>query len=334
MIDSAAAKKGRIGVDVVIPVYNCETFVAKAIESVVEQTYQVERIIVVDDGSTDSSGAIVLDLCKKYDGLIQYFKKPNGGPSSARNWGIARCRADLIAFLDSDDVWAKNKLERQLTLWKASPFEKLGVVYCAYDLIDGNGNQIHDMHIIHPREELRGKIFGALLRANLICGSDSGVLVGRECFEKVGVFDESLHGAEDWDMWLRIAREYCFDYATEPLVSIRLHARNAQKDIAKMVSNDARFVDKWISAASGEYAGIRREWRRMLTSMMMAVMRDSSLKGVRLPMLRRMKLFPITFGSVRLYVAMKLILDFLFTTYRETAGRTKGLLKSLRALAR
>ena len=98
-----------MSIDVVIPVFNCERYIAKAILSAIEQSCPASRIFVVDDGSTDASSMIVRKLCEKYEKL-EYIRKPNGGLSSARNAGIRKTDADYVAFLDSDDEWHSAKL--------------------------------------------------------------------------------------------------------------------------------------------------------------------------------------------------------------------------------
>lgn len=238
---------GRCPVDVVIPVYNGAPFIEKALRSVLDQELLPERIIVVDDGSTDDTAVIVRGV--RGEVPICYLHKENGGLSSARNAGVRACTARYVAFLDADDEWCPNKLTEQLALFEGSGFPDLAAVYCRYDVIDENSNPVRECHIVEPDPGNRGAIFERLLAGNVITGSGSGILVKREALLAVGDFDETLSACEDWDMWLRLARQYRFDYVAEKLVSIRRHGANLQKDKVLMFENALAFYNKWSEAA-------------------------------------------------------------------------------------
>jgi glycosyltransferase involved in cell wall biosynthesis len=225
-------------VDVVIPVYNGARFLAAAIESVLAQTLPPRRLIVVDDGSCDESAQIA----RRYAcGAVELVvvQKPNGGLSSARNAGIARCRSELVALLDADDVWAPHKLARQVARFAESELSDLGVIYCSYDDIDEHGQPLLNFPSMPLTRGLRGRIRRRLFRGNLVAGSGSAVLVRRACLERVGGFDERLPSSEDWEMWLRLAEHYAFDYVDEVLVHLRRHggSMQAQRE-AQMLRTD------------------------------------------------------------------------------------------------
>ncbi len=114
-------------ISVVIPVYNGEKYIAKAIQSVVDQTLPPYEIIIVNDGSTDDSALILVDLAKKYP--IQYYQKKNGGQSAARNYGVQVSHGDLIAFLDQDDIWYPHHLEELVKPFLENSYPELGWVY-------------------------------------------------------------------------------------------------------------------------------------------------------------------------------------------------------------
>ena len=124
-------------ISVVIPVYNGEKYIAKAIQSVVDQTLPPHEIIVVNDGSTDASASILAELAQKYP--IQYYQKENGGQSSARNYGVRVSQGDLIAFLDQDDVWYPNHLEELVKPFLEKSYPELGWIYSTIDEIGANG---------------------------------------------------------------------------------------------------------------------------------------------------------------------------------------------------
>lgn len=210
---------------------------------------------------------------------ITVVDKENGGLSSARNAGIMSSDADWIAFLDADDVWLPQKLERQSALIHKTEWPDLGLVYCGYHLFSTelSSPRNEGMHI---DEELRGRVYARLFRGNRIAGSGSAVLVKRRCFDEVGNFDQTLSAYEDWDMWLRIAERYPVDYVDETLVGIREHSGNMQKDHSLMQENLARFYVKWfrrVGHASVEGKMLSRYLaQRMVGSIMRGDMRKAA----------------------------------------------------------
>jgi glycosyltransferase involved in cell wall biosynthesis len=234
-------------IDVVIPLFNGEKYIIAALRSVENQTLPPTRIIIVDDGSTDRSAELISSYQCRI--TIQCIHQENRGLSAARNRGIEHCDSDYIAFLDADDEWLPQKLAKQLEVFRSAAQENLGIVYCDYCTLD------EQTSVTEPAKrgpELRGEIFQRLLGGNLISGSGSSVLIKRECFTTAGLFDEELTACEDWDMWLRIAASYAFDYVSEPLVKIRKHSGNMQKNKLHMFRNTLVFYDKWCAFAQDD----------------------------------------------------------------------------------
>lgn len=231
-------------IDVIIPVYNGQDFIEEAVQSVFNQTILPKRLIIVDDGSTDATESIIEHLNGPVP--IKYVKKANGGLSSARNTGIITSTAPLLAFLDADDIWEKDKLALQLEVFKKSNVPSLGVVYCDYYMMNSNGTRLTDYNHYKLDSKIKGDIFTELLDGNKVAGSGSAVLVRHDCFGKVGEFDEQLPAMEDWDMWLRIAQAYGFDYAPKKLVGIRRHSTNMSTNDRKMRLASVRVLNKWI----------------------------------------------------------------------------------------
>lgn len=205
-------------VSILIPAYNAMEYLPATINSVLSQTYRNFEVVVVNDGSTDNVEAWINSLP---DRRVRLVSQPNQGLASARNTGLNHAKGDYIAFIDADDIWLPNKLERQVHLLDTQP--EIGLVYTWIALIDGAGK---------PQGKLRknyakGDVWVPLTTHNIVeCGSVA--LVRRECFDKVGLFDESLplSCSEDWDMWLRIAAHYSFGLVAKPLVQYRCHANN------------------------------------------------------------------------------------------------------------
>jgi glycosyltransferase involved in cell wall biosynthesis len=204
-------------VSVIIPTYNRANLIEKAIRNVLNQTYQDFEIIVIDDGSTDNTREIIRSFNDKRVKYIKKYKK-NKGISVARNVGIKMARGKYFALLDSDDEWLPEKLDKQIKILQDGSSE-LGVVYSNLCYIDENGKNMNKLR--NPKKE--GYIYEDLLGENYV-GPPSTLLIRKECFHKVGLFDNLLNAMEDWDMWIRIAKYYRFSLIKIPLVKYRLHS--------------------------------------------------------------------------------------------------------------
>jgi glycosyltransferase involved in cell wall biosynthesis len=185
-------------ISVVIPTHNREELIARAVRSVQNQTYKDLEILVVSDGSTDGTKAVVESLAKDDDRIrfIEYF--PAKGGNTARNTGIKASQGEYVAFLDDDDEWLSDKLECQIKVMESS--EKIGLVYTG-------------VHIIYLNEKaeysFRAKEHGDLKERILIdncIGTTSTVMVRRSLFEKTGLFDEALKARQDYDLWIRFCQ--------------------------------------------------------------------------------------------------------------------------------
>jgi glycosyltransferase involved in cell wall biosynthesis len=199
-------------VSVIIPTYNREKLIGRAIESVLAQTYTDFEIIVVDDGSKDNTKVVV----QQYKGNIKYVYQPNGGSSSARNRGIKESTGEYIAFLDSDDIWIQEKLAIQVDILDRN--KNIGIVCSRMPIFDKEGRQIG----FKPQEHI-GKDFNELI-AQWGDLPTSTVMTRRECFDKAGLFDTSLKTVQDFDMWLRIARQYdIYEYKDQCLARYFRH---------------------------------------------------------------------------------------------------------------
>lgn len=298
-----------VPIDVVIPLYNAERYIEEAVRSVLSQTAPPQRLIVVDDGSTDGSASVVNRLADEFNGptRIEMLSTTNGGLSSARNKGLARCASDLVAFLDADDVWMPTKLEEQSHLFAASPVKDLVLVHSDYHLIDELGKPYAGEPVIHPTPDFRGDVFARLLKVNLVSGSGSAVLVRRSAIERAGGFDERLRAAEDWDMWLRLSREGGFDHVAKDLVAIRRHARGMQTDASHMLRNMVVFFEKWHPETAG-HPEVKRYWGHLIAEFALRTPRPlGTARSIAssMPAAMRTDLFKRAFGSLPLYVAMK-----------------------------
>jgi glycosyltransferase involved in cell wall biosynthesis len=263
-------------VDVVIPVRDGARYLRPCLDSVMAQTRPVRAAIAVDDGSTDATPDILADYRRRWPAL-QVVRTDKRGVSHARNIAIARCDAPFIAFLDSDDVWAGNKLERQLDLF-AKQGARVGLVYCGYSLVDERGRP-SDGIVIAPR--LRGDVLAdLLLGGNLISGSGSAVVARRSLLERAGRFDESLSFGEDWDVWLRLAELSEVDFVPEPLVAIRLHTASAQNrhKLKLQLLQHVRVLDRWYVQGKAPPT-LRAQFRKDVVSIAIDGIRREPLAG-------------------------------------------------------
>ena len=199
----------------IIPTHNRSAKLAKAIESVLSQTYTQLEILVVDDQSIDNTKAAVEAMVQK-DERIKYFRNPNKGANNARNFGIQHAKGNYIAFLDDDDVWMISKLEKQFKAMSALGPE-FGVVYCTFARKKTNGKILRR----HPSRFSiikNGNILDRLLKRNFI--TTSTLLIKAEVFRKCGMFDPCYKSFQDWELLTRIARDYHFYYVKEILVNV------------------------------------------------------------------------------------------------------------------
>ncbi len=194
-------------VSVIIPTFNREALIQRALQSVIKQQNVNTEIIVVDDGSSDSTEQVIREKFKS----VKYLKKNHNGVSSARNVGIKNASGSFIALLDSDDQWKKSKLEIQLKYLMKNP--TINLVHCNEKWIKA-GFEIGQKKY-HSRKS--NNLFERSLRRCLI--SPSSVLLRKELFAAVGVFDETLPACEDYDLWLRILIREEIGYIEDQLVT-------------------------------------------------------------------------------------------------------------------
>lgn len=223
-------------VSVILTVFNGERFLKSAIESVLNQTYQEFELIVINDGSCDSSEAIVLSYSQTR-GRIRYFSIKNGGVSRARNYGINIAQGEFIAFIDQDDIWLPNKLEQQVKILKDC--RDIGLVSCYLNYIDSAGSLIGVSKFLNSGYYNREK----LLISNSF-GPPSSVMIRKDCIGFDFWFDETLSGPEDRDFWFRASAHCKCFLMKDSLVCYRMHANNAHKNIKSMMVNQQKFIKK------------------------------------------------------------------------------------------
>lgn len=218
-------------VSVIIPTYNRARSLARAIGSVLTQTHADLELLIVDDASTDHTPEFVQGLG---DSRVRYLRQPrNGGPGAARNRGLGEARGTFIAFLDSDDEWVPQKLERQLGHFAVVP-DRVGVVYTGGRNITADG----------PPQPFvpafRGDLRRILLERNVLHGAVSSGLIRREVAERVGGFDVRLPAIEDYDYWVRVSAHCEFDFLEDLLITYHDEASDGRVSRARHENLRAR----------------------------------------------------------------------------------------------
>lgn len=228
---------GKPAVSVIIPVYNGKCYIAKTIESVMAQTEPAWELIAINDGSTDNSLEVLEQYAGKMPDRIRVITVSNGGVSTARNTGVAAARGTYIAFLDQDDLFAPDKIQRQKEMFERDP--ALGISFTNETVIDGNGQVLQD-NVLKLGPEHRGNVFETLVFDNFI--PISSVMIKRDLFEKIGGFSPKYTLAEDLDFLLRAAQNTRVDYIDEPLLQYRVHGGSGTHTRIDRLNEETRSI--------------------------------------------------------------------------------------------
>ncbi|MCP8968340.1 glycosyltransferase family 2 protein [Ectobacillus ponti] len=197
-------------VTIIIPFYNCR-YVQSAIWSALAQTHPHVEVIVVDDGSTKYT-----ELIEPYKGRIRYIRKENGGTATALNAGIRAATGEYISWLSSDDMYDPKKVEAQL----AFMLEKQAYISCTrWNLIDAEGTIIH-YNVGNP---IRSRIEFLQTMAKSCVINGCTIMIHKNIFQEIGLFDEALLYTHDYDLWLRVMKKYEMHYLDMTLINYRVH---------------------------------------------------------------------------------------------------------------
>lgn len=288
-------------VSVVIPAYNGQRYLADTIKSVLAQSMPFLEVIVVDDGSTDNTAGLVRDFIKR-DNRVRYFKQEHSGVSAARNRGISQARAEYIAFIDHDDLWSPEKLEKQLAVFNAHP--GLALVYARTGIIDENNKPKGMVGGLAGPE--RGFCFDKLLEGNFI--PLSSAVVKRDALEALDTwFAEELEMLEEIELFLRLAFSFKIDYCGEILAKWRMHGNNDSrlrrnlmiKEYGIILERLSRYVPDFEIKYSKQFLRIKR-W------MAFAEVEDAFAAGNRRIAADKFLIFIKTYG-----VTAKVIIKFI-----------------------
>jgi glycosyltransferase involved in cell wall biosynthesis len=232
-------------VSVIIPCYNQARFLGEAIESVLSQTYPHFEVVVVDDGSTDNTS----EVASRYAG-VRCIRQENQGLAGARNTGIRHSRGGYLVFLDADDRLLPDAVAVGLRYLKDHPECAFVSGHCRFTAVDGSPLPTP------PQTPIEGDHYETLLR-NTYIWSGATVMYRRAVFETVGVFDTSLDAAEDWDLYLRVVREYPVCHHDEVVAEYRQHGTNMTRDPAVMLKAVVTIL-----RGQRPYARVKRRYKK------------------------------------------------------------------------
>ncbi|HEY9625277.1 MAG TPA: glycosyltransferase [Crinalium sp.] len=221
-------------ISIITPVYNGEKTIRETIASVLNQTFQDFELIIVDDSSQDATLDILASIT---DPRLKVFSYAKTNQSNNRNLGIAQATGDYLAFIDADDLWTADKLERQLAALQDN--SQAAIAYSWTDYIDESGQFLRSgSHIT-----ANGNVYAQLLLTNFI-ENGSNPLIKRSAVLEVGGFDPSLLTAEDWDLWLRLAARYEFVAVPMPQILYRVSSHSASNRIAQMEAGSLTVIHR------------------------------------------------------------------------------------------
>jgi glycosyltransferase involved in cell wall biosynthesis len=267
-------------VSVIILTYNRADRLTEAIESVLNQTFRDLELIIVDNYSSDNTQSVVDSF---HDERIRYFKNKNRGFLGInRNFGIEKAKGEYIAFLDDDDLWLPEKLEKQVKLMDSN--KELGLVYADCYIMDEAGS-LWEKTYFASRKPIRGAALKGLLQENTIAILTA--MVRKEALDRVGGFSTKYIIAQDYDLWLRIVQDYPIDFIDEPLAKYRLHLGGASsKNHIINYKEDLQIRGYWLKKNPGlqkELGGRTKalKYRSIFLGALGNIYREKSFKSIK-----------------------------------------------------
>jgi glycosyltransferase involved in cell wall biosynthesis len=292
-------------VSIIMPVLNGQRYIAEAIDSILAQTYSHYELLVIDDGSTDGTHERLGPFRDKME--IQYIRHDTRqGIPQSMNDGIRWASGDLISFLDHDDAWFPTFLETQVAYLEQHP--DVAMVHSDFQTTDVNGNVLEEsVARCRNRQRPSGHVFPQLFMDSFIVGNS--VLIRKECFTRLGLFDESLRWG-DYHMWMRIARHYRVDYVGQVLTKYRQHpaqstrrdsvARPDEESVGLMAIKKLLESDPQIREEIGEKT-IRRRMASLYFDMAYDWYGRGAFRNARICASRALRLWPSNWRSLVVY---------------------------------
>lgn len=274
-------------VSIIMPAYNAEKYIAESIQSVLDQTYRNWELIVVDDGSTDETAQIAQSFSAQ-DARVKYIFQQNKKLAGARNTGIVNSNGELIAFLDSDDLWLKEKLEAQV---KAMDEMDCDTVFSDAFYFHGDDTSDESMLFSSFYGRAVGRLDGSamirlLLKGNVI--PVLSVLTRKSILDEVGRFDENpaFRGCEDYDLWFRLARYGAVFYGMDTVLArYRVHSSAMSRNRAQMLASELSVIEQHVPQNGPERKlaekRLKHVYRELMTALADAERFDETAKCVK-----------------------------------------------------
>jgi glycosyltransferase involved in cell wall biosynthesis len=233
-------------VTVIMPVYNGARYVSEAIESVLSQTYQNFELIIVNDGSNDDSKAVINPYLN--DLRIRYYEQCNAGVAAARNTAIKESQGEFIGFLDQDDLWLPEKIEIQIQYFKKYP--DISLTYSDYIIFNELENSAHSLSDLISFDLSQSNLNSMFIQNRI---GVLTVLVKKQCVIDSGLLETELKGTDDYELWLRLALDYKFQYIRLPLATYRWHEKNISGDNLHMRKEEIKAIFSFLSKRPDAY---------------------------------------------------------------------------------
>lgn len=294
-------------VSVIIPTCNRLELLPTAIRSVLSQTFRDFELLVVDDASDVSVETVVDAFRDERLRLIRHETRRGG--AAARNTGIRNSRGEYIAFLDDDDEWYPEKLARQIEVMLKAGLE-VAAVYTGYIVIDRLSGTARGQKVPSHRGNLHDK----LMEGNPI-GGTSSILIKKSCLERIGLFDESLPSFQDRDLWIRISREFQFDYVKDPLLNYFVHPKKVWTDLDALMKGLEMMIEKY-----GTIPAFRKQCSSRYFEFGVRFCEARQMRRARWALLKSIDLYPYRFKPY-LYLLLTLCGQRMYTMARENKAR-------------
>jgi glycosyltransferase involved in cell wall biosynthesis len=224
-------------VSIITPIFNSEDTIMECYKSVCNQTFRNWEMIMVDDGSADCTPQIISTI---EDPQTRILTQNNQGVSAARNRGIQHAKGKYIAFLDSDDVWKPEKLEQQLKIFEEN-VSNIGLVHTGYRIFETDPNESSKAYVKSLPFDDESESLRIILENFLVLSS---VMIRHDVLKQIGNFDEDLFGTEDWDLFIRIRKSYCFQFLDQELTLYRYHENGISKNVTRQINQEMNVLKK------------------------------------------------------------------------------------------
>jgi glycosyltransferase involved in cell wall biosynthesis len=296
--------RGPATVDIIIPAYNAAKYLPFAIESVISQTFEDWRILLIDDGSTDNTAEVIAPFLTRLGAKLKYIKQENRGLPAARNTAIKNSKAEFLALLDADDVWLPCRLTESLKVFADRP--QVGLSYSLITRIDQEGRLGGTFQGNRKNAEGRIAPYIYMRKVELPCPT---ITFRKKCIDEVGLFDETMRATEDRDMWLRIALHYEVACIHKVLAYYRMSPTSMSTDPERMLRAQKQFIQKHYGAKGcglrSRQIALARAYKQRAEALSMQHRRLPALMSS----LRAVALYPLDLDNFR--TAGSLLLNLL-----------------------